>query len=65
MPGIAEAIIGAISGIFQAINNVFGAKNTKEMKDRQVKQKEVDHQNQLEKAIKEKDIETIRRLLSE
>jgi hypothetical protein len=65
MPGIAEAIIGAISGIFQAINNVFGAKNTKEMKDRQVKQKEADHQNQLEKAIKEKDIETIRRLLSE
>lgn len=65
MPGIAEAIIGAISGIFQAINNIFGAKNTKEMKDRQVKQKEADHQNQLEKAIKEKDIETIRRLLSE
>lgn len=65
MPGIAEAIIGAISGIFQAINNVFGAKNTKEMKDRQVKQKEVDYQNKLEKAIKEKDIETIRKLLSE
>jgi len=65
MPGIAEAIIGAISGIFQAINNVFGAKNTKEMKDRQVKQKETDFQNKLEKAIQEKDIETIRRLLSE
>jgi len=65
MPGIAEAIIGAISGIFQAINNTFGAKNTKEMKDRQVKQKEADYQNQLEKAIKEKDIETIRKLLSE
>lgn len=65
MPGIAEAIIGAISGIFQAINNVFGAKNTKEMKDRQQKQKEADYQNKLEKAIKEKDIETIRKLLSE
>lgn len=65
MPGIAEAIIGAISGIFQAINNVFGAKNTKEMKDRQMKQKETDFQNKIEKAIKEKDIETIRKLLSE
>jgi uncharacterized membrane protein (DUF106 family) len=65
MPGIAEAIIGAISGIFQAINNLFGHKNTKEMKDRQIKQKETDFQNKIEKAIKEKDIETIRKLLSE
>ncbi|NBP02782.1 MAG: hypothetical protein EBU90_22225 [Proteobacteria bacterium] len=65
MPGIAEAIIGAISGIFQAINNLFGHKNTKEMKERQVMQKETDFQNKLEKAIKEKDIETIRKLLSE
>jgi hypothetical protein len=65
MPGIAEAILGSISGIFQAINNLFSHKNTKEMKDRQIKQKETDFQNSLEKAIKEKDIETIRKLLSE
>jgi uncharacterized membrane protein (DUF106 family) len=65
MPGIAEAILGAISGIFQTINNLFGHKNTKEMKDRQIKQKETDFQNKIEKAIKEKDIETIRKLLSE
>ena len=61
MPGIAEAIIGAISGIFQAINNVFGAKNTKEMKERQQAQKEVDHQSGIEKAVKEKDLEQIRK----
>ena len=28
-------------------------------------QKEIDHQNQIEKAIKEKDIEKLRRLLSQ
>jgi uncharacterized membrane protein (DUF106 family) len=65
MPGIAEAILGAISGIFQTINNLFGHKNTKEMKDRQIKQKETDFQNKIEKAVKERDIETIRKLLSE
>jgi len=65
MPGIAEAIIGAISGMFQAINNLFGHKNTKEMKDRQLQQKETNHQNELEKAVKEKNLEKIRQLLSE
>jgi len=65
MPGIAEAIIGAISGMFQAINNLFGHKNTKEMKERQLQQKEANHQNELEKAIKEKNLEKIRQLLSE
>jgi len=65
MPGIAEAIIGAISGMFQAINNLFGHKNTKEMKERQLQQKETNHQNELEKAIKEKNLEKIRQLLSE
>ena len=63
--GIVQAFLSAVAGIFGAINNVFGAKNTKEMKDRQLKQKEADFQNRLEKAIKEKDIETIRKLLSE
>lgn len=63
--GIVQAFLSAVAGIFGAINNVFGAKNTKEMKDRQTKQKEVDFQNKLEKAIKEKDIETLRKLLSE
>jgi len=66
MPGgIIQALLSAVAGIFGAINNVFGAKNTKEMKERQLKQKEVDFQNKLEKAIKEKDIETLRKLLSE
>lgn len=63
--GILQAFLSAVSGIFGAINNVFGAKNTKEMKDRQSKQKEVDYQNRLEKAIREKDLETIRKLFSE
>jgi len=65
MPGIAEAIIGAISGIFQAINNVFGAKNTKEMKDRQQQQKEANFESEIEKAIKEKDAKKIRDSLAE
>ena len=43
MGSIFTAVIGAISGIFQAINNVFGAKNTKEMKDRHQQQKEIKH----------------------
>jgi len=63
--GILEALLGAISGIFGAINNVFGAKNTKEMKDRQLQQKEANFQSQVEKEIKEKDIEKIRRDLAE
>lgn len=63
--GILEALLGAISGIFGAINNVFGAKNTKEMKDRQQQQKEVAHESEIEKAIKEKDVKKIRDSLAE
>lgn len=63
--GILEALLGAISGIFGAINNVFGAKNTKEMKDRQLQQKEIDFENEVEKAIKDKDAKKIRDILSE
>ena len=46
--GILTALLSAVSGIFSAINNVFGAKNTKEMKERQEAQKEVDHQSGIE-----------------
>jgi len=62
--GILTAILSAVSGIFAAINNVFGAKNTKEMKDRQQAQKEVDHQSEIEKAVKEKYLEEARKHIS-
>ena len=55
------AVVRLVGGIFEAINNVFGAKNTKEMKERQQAQKEVDHQSGIEKAVKEKDLEQIRK----
>jgi Na+-translocating ferredoxin:NAD+ oxidoreductase RnfG subunit len=63
--GIIQAFLSAISGIFSAINNVFGAKNTKEMKDRQQQQKEVTHESEIEKAVKEKDVKKIRDSLAE
>jgi hypothetical protein len=62
--GIFTALLSAVSGIFAAINNIFGAKNTKEMKDRQEAQKEVDYQSEIEKAVKEKDLEESRRHIS-
>jgi hypothetical protein len=55
------AVIRLVGGIFEAINNVFGAKNTKEMKERQQAQKEVDHQSEIEKAVKEKNLEEVRK----
>lgn len=62
--GILQALLSAVSGIFAAINNVFGAKNTKEMKERQEAQKEVDHQSEIEKAVQEKDLEEVRKRIS-
>lgn len=62
--GILTALLSAVSGIFSAINNLFGAKNTKEMKERQEAQKEVDHQSEIEKAIKDKDLEQARKHIS-
>ena len=62
--GILQALLSAVSGIFAAINNVFGAKNTKEMKDRQEAQKEVNHQSGIENAVKEKDLEQARKHIS-
>ena len=62
--GIVQAFLSAVSGIFSAINNVFGAKNTPEMKKRQEAQKEVDYQSEIEKEVKEKDIEKIRKRTS-
>lgn len=59
--GIVQAFLSAVSGIFSAINNLFGAKNTKEMKERQQAQKEVDHQSEIEKAVKEKNLEEVRK----
>ena len=63
--GIVEAVLGAISGIFTAINNVFGARNTPEMKKAQIQQKEVDFNDSVEDAIKNKDVQKIREILSE
>jgi len=62
--GIIQAILSAISGIFSAINNVFSSKNTKEMKERDQAKKEVEYQNDLEKEVKEKDLEKIRKRIS-
>ena len=62
--GILQAFLSAVSGIFSAINNLFGAKNTKEMKERQQAQKEVDHQSGIENAVKEKDLEQVRKHIS-
>ena len=59
--GIVQAFLSAVSGIFSAINNLFGAKNTKEMKERQQAQKEVEYQSKIEQEIKEKDLEKIRK----
>lgn len=66
MPGgIIQALLSAISGIFGAINNVFGAKNTKEMKERQIQQKETDFTSEIEKEVRERDVEKIRKRLAE
>ena len=65
MGSIFTAVIGAISGIFQAINNVFGAKNTPEMKKAQEQQKEANFNDEVERAIKEKNVKKIRDILSE
>ena len=62
--GILQALLTAVSGIFAAINNVFGAKNTKEMKERQEAQKEVNYQSEIEKEVQEKDLEKIRKRIS-
>lgn len=59
--GIVQAFLSAVSGIFSAINNIFGAKNTKEMKERDQARKEVEHQSEIEKEVKEKDLEKIRK----
>ena len=55
------AFVRLVGGIFEAINNVFGAKNTKEMKERDQARKEVEHQSEIEQEIKEKDLEKIRK----
>jgi len=62
---IVTAVLTAISQVFNAINNVFGAKNTPEMKERQTHQKEVDYQSKVEQAVKDKDVKKIRDMLSE
>jgi hypothetical protein len=59
--GIVQAFLSAVSGIFSAINNLFGAKNTKEMKERDQARKEVEHQSDIEQEVKEKDLEKIRK----
>jgi len=59
------AIFKAIGEVFGLINNWMGQKNTPEMKKAKQQQKEADYQNEIEKAIKEKDIEKLRRLLSQ
>jgi len=55
------AFVRLVGGIFEAINNLFGAKNTKEMKERDQARKEVEHQSEIEQEVKEKDLEKIRK----
>jgi len=55
------ALVRLVGGIFDTINNVFGAKNTKEMKERDQARKEVEHQSEIEQEVKEKDLEKIRK----
>ena len=62
---IATAIINAIAAVFTVIKDVFGAKNTPEMKERQVNQKETNYASDIEKAVKEKDVKKIRDMLAE
>lgn len=62
---IAAAVINAIAAVFTVIKDVFGAKNTPEMKDRQLKQKETDYTSEAEKAVKEKNVKKIRDMLAE
>jgi len=64
MTGLVAALIRAVAGVFDAINNIFGAKNTKEMKERQEAQKEVKNQSEIEEAVKEKNLEEIRKRIS-
>lgn len=59
------AIFKAIGEVFGLINNWFGAKNTPEMKKAQEQQKEVNFNDEVEKAIKDKDVKKIRDILSE
>ena len=59
------AIFKAIGEVFGLVNNWFGHKNTPDMKKARHHQKETDHQNAIEQAIREKDIEKLRRLLAE
>ena len=62
--GLVAALIRAVAGVFDAINNIFGAKNTKEMRERQEAQKEVKNQSEIEEAVKEKNLEEIRKRIS-
>lgn len=64
MTELFGAVVRLVGGIFEAINNVFGAKNTKEMKERQEAQKEVNYQSEIEKEVKEKNLEKIRKRTS-
>lgn len=59
------AIFKAIGEVFGLINNWMVNKNSPDMKKAAQQQKEVDRQNEIEKALKEKDIEKLRRLLSQ
>lgn len=59
------AIFKAIGEVFGLINNWMGQKNTSEMKKAELQQKEVDLQDKIEQAVKEKNIEKLRRHLSE
>jgi len=62
---IVTAIINAVGAVFGVIKDVFGAKNSPEMKDRQVKQKETDYASEAEQAIKDKNVKKIRDMLAE
>jgi hypothetical protein len=58
-------IISIISTVFKFLLNFFLNKNTKEMKDQKIKQQTQDKKDEINKAIEDRDIDKIRREISE
>ena len=58
-------IISIISTVFKFLLNFFLNKNTKEMKDQKTKQQNQDKKDEINKAIEDRDIDKIRREISE
>lgn len=60
-----NSIIALLSGLVQAFNNIFSAKNRKDVIKQKEIQNETDQQNKVEKAIAQRDVNTVRDALSD